>query len=112
MNNPQVRAAIEDRTAKTLEPARMYEAWVWSKLEFIIDTNIERRPQIVLKAIELAGRKHKMWVDRVEVDSFSGHAERINRFIAEMEKGEQSPPEQPETIEEEEPSSTPPDRIN
>ena len=60
MANPKVRAAIEEGTAQARDPATMNEAWIWAKLEYLIQMNIDRRPQIALKAIDLAGRKHKM----------------------------------------------------
>lgn len=80
MANPKVRAAIEEGTMQAGDPAPMNETWIWAKLEYLIQMNIDRRPQIALKTIELAGRKHKMWVEHVEVDNLSGHAEWINRI--------------------------------
>jgi len=91
LHNPNVKAAILKSTAEGASsptPVVMDEKFIWAKLEYLINANLDRRPQIALKALELAGRKFKLWVDRLEVDNFSGHAERIQKFMKELEEVE------------------------
>lgn len=91
MRNEEILIAIREKELAAAEAANVDVNYVLTRIRQIIErcTTLGKgfNPNAALKGLELLGRYHSMWKDRVEVDDVSDLAERIRQAWKEESGG-------------------------
>jgi len=67
LRKPQIEQAIARYTKKHADKVGLSVDEVLEGIRYIYDNNKEEQPQTAIRALDLAGKYHKLFTDRVEV---------------------------------------------